>query len=696
MSEILQEIIVDENLVWDKNLENKPEKFFVKLSTKSIDELKRNRIELNLNKQGFPELKNEINQLKTEKILQGVGLLIIDGKSFSSFSKDEVIKIYEMICGILGTLYIQNIKSEKIVEIKDAGKSMTSGGRYHQTKEGGSYHTDSPHWTNVPDLVGLLCINKAKKGGISKFVSAYTIHNQLLKEQANGLKILYENFHFDKRGEFKINESQTVFEPVFEFKDDKLHCRFLNDYIIAGHEIQNNPLSKLQKTSLQSLEEISKNENNVLSYDLKPGDIVFFDNHRILHGRTMFEDYEDESRKRHLLRTWIKFDSSGMKKPEHVRFGRYFLGLINDLKRRPEDAAKELNISLGEIMDIIEGRKEISPEIITRATKIWAVNSRDFYLIEDDCPNGVKIMRAEESAKSSRVMERGGLPYYEYRDTVMSRVSLFRPEWIEELCVVDDNEPDNPMVEWNYGHFMHQFTYFIGEVNYYYQGPDGRKKTAVMNTGDSVYGTPFRPHSFATRKNAKKNGLILALTYGNQLAADTQQELSAIGEDLGMSYWLDCSNRKKAFGALLSFHRKCASLSFEEIAKRTGIDKDKVIQFENGLEIPSYEIISTLAKSMNVNSRDLLPPDDIEDKVIVQYYKESPSWYYPESIRAYKIVELSHSRNLPFSKAFEFSILKNNDNEFDLQVGLHQYIYNVGNENIHLNGKLIILLNMMS
>ena len=134
MSEILQEIIVDENLVWDKNLENKPEKFFVKLSTKSIDELKRNRIELSLNKQGFPELKNEINQLKTEKILQGVGLLIIDGKSFSSFSKDEVIKIYEMICGILGTLYIQNIKSEKIVEIKDAGKSMTSGGRYHQTK----------------------------------------------------------------------------------------------------------------------------------------------------------------------------------------------------------------------------------------------------------------------------------------------------------------------------------------------------------------------------------------------------------------------------------------------------------------------------------------------------------------------------------------------------------------------------------
>ena len=379
---------------------------------------------------------------------------------------------------------------------------------------------------------------------------------------------------------------------------------------------------------------------------------------------------------------------SDSKNKELVRFGNYFLGILNDLKRRPIDAAKELDISLEDIMDVIEGRKEISLEIITRATKIWAVSFRDFYLIKDDCPNGVKIMRAEESVKSSRVMERGGLPYYEYRDTAMSSVALFRPEWIEELCVVDDNDPSNSAVQWNNGHFMHQFTYFIGDVNYYYRGPDGQKKIAIMNTGDSVYGTPFRPHSFATRKNAKKNGLILALTYGNQLSVDTQQELSAIGEELGMPYWLDFSSREKAFGALLNFHRKCASLSFEEITKRTGIDNDKLIQFENGLEIPSHETINVLSKAMNVSSRDLLPPDIIEDKVIVQYYKESPSWYYPESDKAYKIVELCHSKNLPFSKAFEFSILKNNNDEFDLQVGLHQYIYNVGNGNIHLNWRI--------
>jgi len=376
---------------------------------------------------------------------------------------------------------------------------------------------------------------------------------------------------------------------------------------------------------------------------------------------------------------------SDAKNSELIRFGHYFLGLINDLKRRPEDAAKELNISVEDIMNIIEGRKEISSEIIARAKKIWPVNSRDFFLIEDDCPNGIKIMRVEDSAKSSRIMERGGAPYYEYRDTAVSSVGLFRPEWIEELCEVEDNDPNNNVVQWNKGHFMHQFTYFIGDVNYYYIGPDGKKNVAIMNTGDSVYGTPFRPHSFTTRKGASKNGLILALTYGNQLSGDTQQELSIMGKELGMPYWLDFSSRKKAFGALLNFHRTCASLSFEEFSKRTGIDKDKLIQFEKGFEIPSYETNIALAKALNVNSRDLFPPDVIEDKVIVKYYKDAPCWYFPESTTTYHIVELSHSKTLPFSKAFEFTIEKSDDDELDLQVGLHQYVYNVGDESIKLN-----------
>ena len=381
------------------------------------------------------------------------------------------------------------------------------------------------------------------------------------------------------------------------------------------------------------------------------------------------------------------------KNSDLYRSGINFLGILNDLKRRPEDAAKELGVSLEEILSVIKGEKELSHDIIKLAAEIWSVNISDFYLIHDDSPNGVKIMRAEESQKSSRVMDRGGSPYYEYRDTAMSSVSLFRPEWIEELCIVDDNEPDSPAVQWNNGHFMHQFTYFIGDVNYYYQGPDGEKKVAVMNTGDSVYGTPFRPHSFATRKGASKNGLILALTYGNNLLI-SQQELSTLGVELGLNFYLDFSSKERAFSSLLKFNRENMSLTHEEFAKRSGIPKETIEGLENSItSLPDDEMLSKLAKALNVNVRDLYPPDSIEDKVIVRYYKDAPRWFYPES-KAYEIVELAYSRYLPFSKALEFNIKKSeNDQILDIKMGLHQYIYNVGDSPVEFNWKINNIMN---
>ena len=36
----------------------------------------------------------------------------------------------------------------------------------------------------------------------------------------------------------------------------------------------------------------------ILKYDLKSGDMIFSDNHWVVHGRTPFEDYDDQNKKR--------------------------------------------------------------------------------------------------------------------------------------------------------------------------------------------------------------------------------------------------------------------------------------------------------------------------------------------------------------------------------------------------------------
>lgn len=303
---MLREIITDKNLAWDKTLGKNPSEFIAKLSPESIDELRLNMANLQDKRiNDFPLLSGNIKRLKNEKIIHGVGLFIIDGNTFSGFTKSEVSNIYEIISMILGELLEQNIKGERIIKIKDKGKSLSTGGRYHQTSDGGSYHTDGPHWIQSPDIIGMLCVNPALKGGTSKFISAYTIHNEILKKGIDKLKPLYENFFFDKR-EKVAKDLRTISKPVFNFVNDKLSCRFLKDYITTGHKIENVSLSISQKLSLNLIKNISEDSKNSLSYNLETNDMVFSDNHRLFHGRTAFKDLDGSSKKREFLRVWIK------------------------------------------------------------------------------------------------------------------------------------------------------------------------------------------------------------------------------------------------------------------------------------------------------------------------------------------------------------------------------------------------------
>ena len=307
MKETLDKIVTVEHLAWGNTLTNKKQTFVVELNSEIVGELIKRRNELDdLPENDFPLLMNNILEFKKKILLDGVGLFIISGSCLKNFSAKEKISIYKLIVKILGELIVQNIRQEKIVEIKDIGKSMKTGGRYHETKEGGSHHTDSPQWKDVPDYLSMLCIHNAKKGGTNLFLSAYTIHNKIFQERKDLLHVFYEQFHFDKRGEFKDGESPTTFEPIFEFKNKKLHFRYLRNYIDAGHDIQNQPLSQSQKDALDYLDNLMHREEMILSYDLKPDDMIFSDNHRVVHGRTTFEDHNDPDLKRLMLRTWIK------------------------------------------------------------------------------------------------------------------------------------------------------------------------------------------------------------------------------------------------------------------------------------------------------------------------------------------------------------------------------------------------------
>jgi hypothetical protein len=365
------------------------------------------------------------------------------------------------------------------------------------------------------------------------------------------------------------------------------------------------------------------------------------------------------------------------KKKINIKFKK----ILNDLKRRPEDAASDLGITKKEIIEILDGKRKLKFDLIEKAVEKWPVNYNEFFSIQDDTKHGYKIFKNKASNSTERKMYRAGSPYYLYKDTVMSKVSTFRPEWIQQLKVVKNSNPDNVGVRFNNGHFLHQFTYFIGPVNFYYKIKN-KKKIAKMNTGDSMYISPYIPHSFTTREN-KKNilGNILALTYTDKLSTESLNEFSAIGYKLTKKFNLNLKNKFNAFKSSLLYHLNNSSISKQNLYELSGIKLKEILKNK---KIPKANIINKVANILKINIRDLNPPIQ-EHYVKIQKYKENRSWYYPSiKKREFLFVELTNLAHLPISRAFELNILRDNENTTEFSIPTHQYLYNIGSTKIKI------------
>ena len=76
----------------------------------------------------------------------------------------------------LGRAIPQNARGDLVGHVRDEGKELSDPhARGYQTRAAQSLHVDRC------DVVGLLCVNKAKSGGISRVVSSMRVYNDLLE-----------------------------------------------------------------------------------------------------------------------------------------------------------------------------------------------------------------------------------------------------------------------------------------------------------------------------------------------------------------------------------------------------------------------------------------------------------------------------------------------------------------------------------
>ncbi len=234
------------------------------------------------------------------ELIEGKGFAVLRGLPLDSWSRREAAIAYWVIGNHLGSPVSNNGRGDMMCDIVDNGvdyKLATSRGYDSNAKL--SYHCDQC------DVVGLLCLQSAKKGGLSKLVSAMAVHDEILERRPDLLKVLSEPFHFSRLGEISSGQLAWYVAPVFDYSGGGLHCAAGINHIRKGHELPGAPgLTDQQLEALELVEDVCQSIE--FSMPFAPGDIQFLNNGLILHTRTAFEDWPEPERRRHLLRMWFR------------------------------------------------------------------------------------------------------------------------------------------------------------------------------------------------------------------------------------------------------------------------------------------------------------------------------------------------------------------------------------------------------
>ena len=311
-------------------LSRQPEKWLYRLSPREIAELQsataaaiatgKPMLEITRADFPLPTFGARIEALRQE-LLHGIGFQVLRGYPMAGRPIGENAMVFWGIGRHLGNPVSQNIRGHMLGHVRDAGKvaAIDPNVRASQSTERQFFHTDTC------DVVGLLCLQTAKKGGESSVVSSMTVYNEMVKRRPDLAARLFEPVAFDRRGEIRDGEEGWYEIPVFNDHEGLLSVSFSGRSVNSSSRFPGALRNPQEAIDLFS--SIAEEQDLRLNMWLEVGDIQWVHNYTILHDRTAYEDWPEPERKRHLLRLWISAFGARPLSPAWItRFGSIEVG----------------------------------------------------------------------------------------------------------------------------------------------------------------------------------------------------------------------------------------------------------------------------------------------------------------------------------------------------------------------------------
>lgn len=270
----------------------------------------------------LPSLGPRLLKLR-QQLIRGIGFGLWRGLPVERYSEREIVTIFYGLGTHLGNARSQNAQGHILGHVRNLGlDSSDPNVRIYQTRERQTFHTDSC------DVVGLMCLQPAKEGGLSLLVSADTVFNEMRRRRPDLLELLLQPIATDRRGEVPDGMLPYLLIPVFSYYDGRITPFYQRQYIESAQRFEDAPrLTAKHIEALDLFDTLCNDPAIHLTMMLEKGDMQFVYNHAMLHDRTGFEDWPELERRRHLLRLWLSVPGDRPLPPEFAsRFGSVEVG----------------------------------------------------------------------------------------------------------------------------------------------------------------------------------------------------------------------------------------------------------------------------------------------------------------------------------------------------------------------------------
>lgn len=238
------------------------------------------------------------------RLAEGIGMAIVDRLPIERYTVDESRTVAWLLASLLGRVVAQKRDGVFLYDVRDTGRSLEYGVRRSLTNLSQPFHTDGPWLTLTPAFVGLFCLQSARDGGLSRYTSLLTAHNELRKQHPELLPRLYQPFHWDRQAEHGADEPRFATHPVFAFDGRTLSVRYYDDYVVKGYALAGERLDEKGRDALAAMREIVDASPHWIEFRIETGQFQYLNNRLFAHSRTQFHDTPDSDRRRHMIRVW--------------------------------------------------------------------------------------------------------------------------------------------------------------------------------------------------------------------------------------------------------------------------------------------------------------------------------------------------------------------------------------------------------